>query len=436
LIFLAVLPLWVLTAHLCGLYERDEAQAAHSTIDELTAVAQVMTIGVWAVVVLSWATGAASPSVPKLVVFWTLAATGVPALRALARSLCRRSLSYLQNTLIVGTGYVGQIIAKKIIAHPEYGLNLVGFVDSDPMEREPDLEHVAVLDGLDSITTFVQEFDVERVVIAFTRNRRRKIGEVMDELREIDVHVDLVPRAFDEIGPRGAIHLIEGIPLIGIPPLRPSRSSLLLKRVADLAVSAVALLLLSPVFALIALLVKLDSHGPAFYRHERVGRNEKPFRLLKFRTMGLDYCRGEDYGGEHAEAAFAKLMTDPRYRSEFESTQKLQSDPRVTRVGSFLRSTSLDEFPQLVNVVLGHISLVGPRPITHEELYRYGDRVHKVLQVRPGVTGYWQINGRSNLTYDDRVRLDLGYCNNWSLGQDLTILAKTVRVMLRRGEAC
>jgi exopolysaccharide biosynthesis polyprenyl glycosylphosphotransferase len=369
------------------------------------------------------------------VIFWMLAALGVASLRTLARSWCHRSMSYLQNTLIVGTGYVGQMIAQKINAHPEYGLNLVGFVDSEPKEREPGLEHVPVLDGVDRIASFVRELDVERVVIAFTRNRRRKIGSIMEDLREADVHVDLVPRVFDEIGPRGTIHMIEGIPLIGIPALRPSSSSLLLKRLADLVLSATALFLLSPLFVLIALLVKLDSRGPALYRHERVGRGGRSFRLLKFRTMRLEYCRGEGYGADKAEAAFAKLMTDPRRRAEFEGTQKLKEDPRVTNLGNFLRRTSLDELPQLVNVLFGHISLVGPRPITREELIRYGERVHKILQVRPGVTGYWQINGRSNLAYDDRVRLDIAYCNNWSLRQDLSILAKTVRVLLSRREA-
>jgi undecaprenyl-phosphate galactose phosphotransferase len=204
----------------------------------------------------------------------------------------------------------------------------------------------------------------------------------------------------------------------------------------DRVLSALALVLLAPFFVVIALLIKLDSPGPVFYRHDRLARGGRSFGLFKFRTMGLEYCRGEHYGGAKAEIAFRQLMDDPEHREQFSEKYKLAKDPRVTRFGDFLRRTSLDELPQLLNVFLGDISLVGPRPITTDELKRYGVMAEQLLDIHPGVTGYWQINGRSQISYEERVRLDLLYVSNWSVGLDLSIMAKTFRVLVSRFGAC
>jgi exopolysaccharide production protein ExoY len=158
----------------------------------------------------------------------------------------------------------------------------------------------------------------------------------------------------------------------------------------------------------------------------------KEIDVLKFRTMRSDACRGERYGGEAAEKMFAELLSNVTHRHEFEATYKLKEDPRLTRVGRTFRRLSLDELPQLVNVLRGDLSLVGPRAVTLDELARYGDAVDALLGIRPGVTGYWQVNGRSRLTYADRVRLDLAYVSGWSLGLDVNIIVKTFGTLLRR----
>jgi lipopolysaccharide/colanic/teichoic acid biosynthesis glycosyltransferase len=225
--------------------------------------------------------------------------------------------------------------------------------------------------------------------------------------------------------------MIEGMPLLGVPPVRLSRSSRLIKRTIDVGASALALLLLAPFLALLAIAVKLDSRGPVLYRHRRVGRGGKAIDVLKFRTMRLDACRGERYGGEAAERLFGELLAESSRRDEFETTFKLKDDPRVTRVGRTLRRLSLDEFPQLLNVLRGDLSLVGPRAVTEDELWRYGEDVDDLLAIRPGVTGYWQVNGRSRLSYEDRVRLDLSYVGGWSLALDANILVKTLRTLVR-----
>jgi lipopolysaccharide/colanic/teichoic acid biosynthesis glycosyltransferase len=210
----------------------------------------------------------------------------------------------------------------------------------------------------------------------------------------------------------------------------------MIKRAMDILVAGIGLVILSPLFLVLALLIRRDSKGPVFYKHERIGRSREPFGLYKFRTMRLEACRGEAYGGDNAEEEFAKLMDNPELREEFAANYKLQNDPRVTRFGAMLRRTSLDELPQLINIIRGEMSLVGPRPLTEGELERYyGVLADDLLQGRPGVTGYWQINGRSDLTYDDRVRLDLAYVGGWSLGLDMLILARTLRVVTSRRAA-
>jgi exopolysaccharide biosynthesis polyprenyl glycosylphosphotransferase len=238
--------------------------------------------------------------------------------------------------------------------------------------------------------------------------------------KNLRVQIDIVPRLFVAVDPRAQIHTLEGFPLIGLPPARLWRSSLSLKRLLDVVLSGVGLLLLSPLFALIALRIKLGSPGPVFYRHERVGMNGKPFKLAKFRTMYRE-----------AAGELHRLLEDPAAREEFERTYKLADDPRVTKFGSFLRRTSLDELPQLLNVLRGDMSLVGPRPVTEAELERYHDDVVTLLSFRPGVTGYWQINGRSLTTYEERVWLDLAYVRGWSLKLDLAVLGKTALALVK-----
>jgi undecaprenyl-phosphate galactose phosphotransferase len=194
-----------------------------------------------------------------------------------------------------------------------------------------------------------------------------------------------------------------------------------LKRVFDMAGSFALLVALAPLLAYLAWRVR-ETGGPAIFGHRRVGRYGRTFRCLKFRTMVPD-----------AESVLARhLEGDPAARADWERDFKLKDDPRITPIGRFLRRTSLDELPQLWNVIKGEMSLVGPRPIIEDELRRYGDQVDYYLEVRPGITGLWQISGRNDTTYEDRVALDCWYVRNWSLWYDLVILVKTVRVVLRR----
>lgn len=194
----------------------------------------------------------------------------------------------------------------------------------------------------------------------------------------------------------------------------------LAKRAFDLTAAAAALLIFSPLFLLVMALVKLSDPGPAFYGHRRVGHNGRYFKCLKFRTMMVN---GDEVLRRH-------LQNNPEAAEEWRTTRKLKNDPRVTAVGAVLRKLSLDELPQLLNVVMGDMSLVGPRPIVRSEVNKYGQVFEEYCMVKPGITGLWQVSGRNNTTYQERVNFDQYYISNWSVWMDLWILIKTVPVVI------
>ncbi len=191
------------------------------------------------------------------------------------------------------------------------------------------------------------------------------------------------------------------------------------KRIIDIIISSLGLIILSPVFLLLAIIIKMDSKGPVFFAHIRVGKNGKKFKMYKFRTM----C-------DNAQKMIRKF--NPEQKKEFEENYKLKDDPRITRVGKILRKTSLDELPQIFNILIGDLSIVGPRAIITKELKKYGDNKEKFLSVTPGLTGYWQVNGRSNTTYEERIEMELYYIDNMSFKLDLKIFLKTFIAVFKK----
>jgi exopolysaccharide biosynthesis polyprenyl glycosylphosphotransferase len=424
--FAAALPLWIVLTKLYGLYERDEERTDHSTVDDVVGVFHLVTVGTWLLFIAGLATGFTNPPIERLLTFWFAAVLTITIARAIARSSCHRSAAYLQNTVIVGAGDVGQLTARKILNHPEYGINVVGFVDAEPKERRGDLEHLTVLGSPDKLRGLVQLLDVERVIIAFSNESDDDLLALVRQVQDLDVQIDIVPRLFDILGPSVGIHTIEGIPLVGLPPLRLARSSRMVKRGLDLVGSAIALTLLAPVLIGIAIAIKLDSRGPVMFRQTRRGRSEGVFRIYKFRTMSVD--------AEERKFELAHLNMhlspggDPRMF-------KIPDDPRVTRVGNFLRRTRLDELPQLLNVVRGEMSLVGPRPIILDEDQHVAGWARRRLDLRPGMTGLWQVLGASDIPFDEMTKLDYRYVTNWSLAEDLRLIMLTIPSILRRRAA-
>jgi exopolysaccharide biosynthesis polyprenyl glycosylphosphotransferase len=423
-IFVATLPLWVVAAKVYGLYDRDEQNAEHSTADEFPSIFHLVTVAVWLFFALSWISGLTDPSQKKLAAFWGVAILSMTACRVVGRSIARSRPSYVQNALIVGAGEVGQSIARKLLNHPEYAINIVGFVDSAPRTRREDLGDVPLLGPLDSVGEVVRALEVERVIIAFTNESHEEMLEVARSLKNLDVQVDIVPRLFEIIGPRMHINSIEGVSIVSMPPLRLSRSSRLLKRGFDLTIATAAIIVLSPFLVAIALMIKLDSTGPLLFTQMRMGARDRKFRIYKFRTMV--------HGADSQKSA---LLTLNKHASGDARMFKVPGDPRVTRVGRFLRRYSLDELPQLFNVVKGEMSLVGPRPLVLDEDEFVQAWARQRLALRPGMTGYWQILGRTDIPFSEMVKLDYLYVTNWTLGGDLKVVARTIPAILRSQDA-
>jgi exopolysaccharide biosynthesis polyprenyl glycosylphosphotransferase len=425
-VFLLTLPVWIILARLYGLYDSDEERTDHSTADDLMGVFHLVTVGSWVFFIGAVLSDAADPGVFRLVAFWLLAILLVTLFRAVARAICRRTLAYLQNTVIVGAGDVGQLVARKLTSHPEYGINLVGFVDAAPKEFRNGLGDLSVLGVPEHLPAIVRALDVERVVIAFSNDSHQDTLDLIRSLNGLDVQIDIVPRLFEVLGTNVRVHTAEGVPLISLPYLRLSRSARFLKRAMDLTITLFGLALVGVPMLVIALLIKLDSPGPVFFRQVRRGSRERIFEIYKFRTMVAD-----------ADARKAELQALNKHNRDGGDPRmfKIEDDPRVTRIGKFLRRYSLDELPQLINVVLGDMSLVGPRPLILEEDEFVVDWRRRRLDLKPGITGLWQVLGRDDIPFEEMVKLDYLYVTTWSLMSDLKLVMRTIPVLFRAHNA-
>jgi exopolysaccharide biosynthesis polyprenyl glycosylphosphotransferase len=420
-LFLLTLPAWIAGVKLLGLYDRDDALINYSTLDEIPKLFQLATVGAWGFVVLSWATGLGT-DLGVVVIFWALATCLLPLVRVAVRAEYQRHPEFPQNTVVVGAGSVGQLLGRKFLQHPEYHVNLVGFIDDNPKERRADLGDLTLLGSPEDLPDLIDQLAVERVVIAFSNESHEKTMDLIRELKDHPVRIDIVPRLFDVIPPRLTSHTVEGVPLLTLPPLRLSAWRRFLKRSLDLTVALTATLLLAPVFALAFILIKLDSRGPVFFRQLRMGAGEQPFFMFKFRTMVVD--------ADDLKTRFAHLNKHARPGGD-PRMFKISRDPRMTRVGRVLRRYSLDELPQLLNVLKGDMSLIGPRPLILEEDRFVESWARKRLLLKPGMTGLWQVLGRTAIPFEEMVKLDYVYVTTWSLANDIRLLLQTVPVVFK-----
>jgi len=426
LLFAASLPCWVLVAKLHGLYHRDEERTDHRTTDDIVGVFHLVTIGAWLLLVVSRLGGWNGPGIWSLTAFWLLAVCILPGARAAARLICRRRPAYQQNTVIVGAGDIGQLICRKLVKHPEYGANVVGFVDRAPKARRPDLpEHFSILGDPERLPEIIERLHVERVVIAFSSEPVSELLVLLRKLHPLGVQIDLVPWLFELVGPRSSVHAVEGLPLIGLPPKRHAIVSRGIKRAIDIVVSATALLLLAPLMIYVAVRIRLDSPGPVLFRQTRLGAGMKEFTLLKFRTMKVDT-------DDSAHRDYIRRSMSVQAGAEGNGLFKLDRSDAITGVGSWLRKTSLDEIPQLINVLKGDMSLVGPRPCIAYETENFEAHHLERFAMPQGITGLWQVTARANSTYLEALDLDVAYVRDWSLGLDLRLMLRTPLQTLRQ----
>ena len=423
-LFALTLPLWLVAAKLYELYDRDEERTEHSTADDFVGVLHLVTLGSWLLFLGASITGLADPELAKVGTFWALSLLLLTAGRAVARAYCRRSPAYIQRALIVGAGEVGQLVARKFEQHPEYGIDVVGLVDETPLELRGDI-HSSVVGSPDDVGRLIKENEIERVVIAFSHASDERTIELVRSLKGLNVQIDTVPRLFDALGPNMLVHSVEGLPLLGLPTSKLMPFSRTIKRGIDIVGAGLLLIVVSPLFVLFSLWIRRDSPGPVFFRQERLGEGMRPFTALKFRTMHVDT---DD--SEHRE--FIKATMTSRAAPSGNGLYKLDRSSAVTRSGRFLRKTSLDELPQLINVLRGEMSLVGPRPCIAYETEAFAPHHFERFDVPAGITGLWQVTARAHASFGEALDLDVAYARHWSLGLDLRLLLRTPFALVRQ----
>jgi exopolysaccharide biosynthesis polyprenyl glycosylphosphotransferase len=411
------LPVWLVIFSAYGLYRRDAKRVSHTTIDDVPWLFHGLLIGT----LLLWAYYRVLPvhqmTLAQVLVFATSALVLAVALRSVVRRAELRVVGP-ERVLLIGDHQAANLLSK-IKAHPEYGLEPVGVLFHEGIHAHPlSLPLVELGEELD-FEHVVRAYQVGRVIVSRTELEEDVLLELMRECRRLCLKVNVLPELFDVMGPSVEVDDVEGVTILGINPPVLLRSERLFKRALDVGVSSVLLLLAAPAMLLLAVAIRLGSRGPVFFRQARVGHQGRPFSVVKFRTMVQD--------AEARREALLGGSADPNWL-------KLDHDPRITRVGALLRRTSLDELPQLFNVLKGEMSLVGPRPLPlcEDELVTGWGRGR--LDLTPGVTGPWQVLGRTDIPFAEMVKLDYLYVTNWSLWRDLCLIFRTLpAVVARRG---
>jgi exopolysaccharide biosynthesis polyprenyl glycosylphosphotransferase len=415
-------PFVLLAGKVIGLYDRDQNLLRKTTIDEAPAIfylSVVLALAVWLGEALLFRGYLHRPQVLGLVAGTFLF---VIASRLTVRRIAT-SVTSSERCLVIGDADDAARLAGRFAASPSVNASVIGRVALHAHDRlrAEAAEGVAVLGDYADLGRIVPEHGIERVIIAPHSDGQEQILDAIRLVKALGVKVSVVPRLLEVVGSASTVDEIDGVWLLGIRQFGLARSSEMLKRAMDVAVAGAGLIALGPLFLILTVAVKLDSPGPVFFRQPRIGRGGDGFWMLKFRSMVED-----------AESLKAEL----RALNEAEGGLfKIDGDPRITRVGKLLRQTSLDELPQLINVLRGDMSLVGPRPLVPDEDALISGWQRRRLAVKPGMTGLWQIFGSARIPMHEMVKIDYIYGANWSLWLDLRILLRTVPYVLsRRGQ--
>ena len=425
--YLILLPiivvLWPLVIYFHGLYQ--VSRGRHRMDEALTMVVAVVLATVLlssAIVLVKPTYIAAGDDLPRAIsysraflgLFAALDLLLAIAARATIRKRLRASRLKSRNLvriLVVGAGNLGLDVTRKILNHREFGFEVVGFLDDDPSKRDRSYSDIPVLGSLDEVARIIEEHHIDQVILALPLDAHRRMVEVADIASQECVELRMVPDIFQYATLKASIEDLDGTPVINLSQVPLQGWSSLVKRSADVALAAGGLAALLPFFPFVALAIWLEDHGPIFYRQERMGLDGRPFDMLKFRSMRVN----------------AESTTGPVWA--------VKDDPRRTRFGSFLRRWSLDELPQLWNVIKGDMSMIGPRPERPAFVHEFKTKIPQYMlrhKVKAGITGWAQVHGwRGNTSIQKRLQYDLYYIENWSLKLDLKILWMTLRYGLR-----
>lgn len=350
---------------------------------------------------------------------WTLTVIFVPLARAWVRRMFGSRPWWGYPAVILGNGAVGSLIARNLKINPKNGLRPVVLFQERTPEENAEIHGVPVV-GLDRFYELADRFDCGYAVVAMPECDKGNMRKLVERLGHHFKKIILVPDIVAQSSLWAETIDFEGVLGLELRQNLLDPGRLALKRILDIILALVGGFLILPFLLAIAAAVRLDSKGPAVYGHKRLGFAGKQIKVFKFRTMAANAD----------QILHECLEKSPEMRAEWEQTHKLRNDPRITRMGRLLRKFSLDELPQLWNVIRGELSLVGPRPIVREEIAKYDDLFSVYMQVRPGITGLWQVSGRNNTSYTERIKLDTYYIRNWSIWLDIYVMCRTLPIVM------
>lgn len=350
----------------------------------------------------------------------------LPLSRYLGKTILAQVGIWKEPLIIMGTGKTGQIVAEALVNDKYLGYTIAGFITDDNQRKKGSLkingDKYPVLGRFSDAANILNSTGIRRVVVAAPELPGQELVSLTNQLQPYTRSILVVPDLFGIPGISGEVDYFFDEQIIAFRTRNNLASgvNIVTKRMFDIVVGFILLILLLPILLIIALAIKLDSPGPVGFSHKRVGRGGREFNCYKFRSMVAN-----------AQVVLAEILEkDPTLKEEWERDFKLKNDPRVTRVGKILRKTSLDELPQIFNVIKGEMSLVGPRPIVNDEIEKFGHYASDYFMVLPGMTGLWGVSGRSDIDYDERVRLEAWYVRNWSLWLDISLLFRTLGVVI------
>jgi undecaprenyl-phosphate galactose phosphotransferase len=349
----------------------------------------------------------------------------VEVLRALYLKIINKQ--FKRRILIIGAGKAAKLLATKFILEDSIGMHIVGFIDDHKQVNDEIVAGKKVLGGMGNLSDVIEDHRVDEILVVMDNVNYDRLLEIIDICKQFEVSVRITSELFDIITKKVTTEKYDEYPIVDVTQRINSRVNFLFKRIFDIFLASLGLVILSPLFLTISIAVKLTSKGPIFFYQDRVGRQGKPFKFYKFRSMYVDNSEDEER---------KSMMLNFIKNSDENSGKKIINKSRITSIGKIIRKTSLDELPQLFNVIKGDMSLVGPRPCLPYEYQNYTNWQKRRVDVLPGCTGIWQVTGRSTVSFKDSIVLDLYYINNMSPWMDLQILFKTIPVILfaRGGE--
>ncbi len=409
-------PVWLLMLKLHGLYDNDHRRIRHSTVDEIPSLVSACALGTLALDGLLALSPAGPLSAGSAILVGASALVGTFVVRAALRFVWHL-LTGVATGIVIGPAPLAEAVARRVATHPEARLQMIGYLGPEHGEGDAGGAGLPRLGSIADISRVAAEHDIERVVVTEQEMSEPDAERLIEQCKAAGLGLTLLPQHYGLLGPGIELNRLAELPVLDFRFSDPPASTLLLKRTLDLIVSAVLLALLSPLLAIVSLLILLDSGWPIFFRQARAGKDGEPFTMLKFRTMVVD---AEERLGELVNLA---ELDEPAF--------KIPGDPRVTRAGRLLRRYSLDELPQFINVLRGDMSLVGPRPEEEAVVALYDERQRIRLAVKPGITGPMQVYGRGDLTFEERLAMERDYLDNLSLAGDLAILLRTPRAIFR-----